>query len=401
MQLKSRDNLSAPHTLARTIIAESDKSYDVLMVENLFEAGGPIFAETLSSRSGLIVTTPNVANLYLDKFVHLMRSIECAFPVLVLDCDENRKTTDQVLTVCQKSLECKLGRDGSIVGFGGGVCLDIVTVAASWIRRGVGHVRVPTTLVGQIDAAIGVKGGLNFNGRKSYLGCFHPPRLVVVDPRLLASVPAAHLRSGLAEILKISIVRDARLFGMLESHSGALVRSGFTRPSRTAREVLWRSILRMVEELEPNLYEDHTYERLVDFGHTFSPLLESASQFRMTHGEAVAIDMALSCMLSSELGCIEDPEAARILNAIHGAGLSVFSPLLSQRLCEDALDHACRHRGGTLNLVIPTRVGGATFVPRRETVTSALLGRAIAGLRAFAGEVGEGSRAGLKSQTGE
>jgi 3-dehydroquinate synthase len=365
------------------------------MIENLFEVGGSILAPALSSRSGLIVTTPTVAGLYLERFVSLMRAAECEFPVLVLDCDEKTKTIDQVVTICEKSLEFKLDRKGLIVGFGGGICTDIVTVAASWIRRGIDHVRVPTTLIGQIDAAIGIKGGLNFNGWKSYLGCFYPPQLVVVDPQFLASVPAVHLRSGLAEILKISIVRDARLFGVVESHSDALVSSGFTSPPGEAREVLWLSILRMVEELEQNIYEDRSYERLVDFGHTFSPLLESASQFRMTHGEAVAVDMALSCMIASEFGFIKDPETARILNAIRGAGLPLFSPLLTQGLCEDALDHSVRHRGGMLNLVVPALVGAATFVPRREDVGPALLGRAIVGLREFALDLEQDSRARL------
>ncbi len=367
-------------TLNRTITARSDRSYDVLMIEDLFGVDRSMLDQRLAARFGMIVTTPTVARLYVERFVSLLRTAGCEFPVLVLDCHEKTKTVEQVTAICEKSLEYKLDREGLLIGFGGGACTDIVTVAASWIRRGIDHVRVPTTLIGQIDAAIGIKGGVNFNGHKSYLGCFYPPRLVVVDPRFLTSVPAVHLRSGLAEILKISIVRDAHLFEIVESHSGGLVSSGFTSPPGEAREVLWRSILRMVEELEQNIYEDHGYARLVDFGHTFSPLLESASQFCITHGEAVAVDMAFSCVISSELGFIRDPEAARILSAIHGAGLPLFSPLLTQGLCEDALDHAVRHRGGMLNLVVPSFVGGATFVARREDVGATLLGRAIAGL---------------------
>jgi 2-epi-5-epi-valiolone synthase len=366
---------------SRKIVAGSDRTYDVLMIENLFEVGGPILARTLSSRSGLIVTTPTVADLYLARFISLMSAAGCEFPVLVLDCDESTKTIAQVVDICEKSLEFKLDRKGLIVGFGGGICTDLVTVAASWIRRGIDHVRVPTTLIGQIDAAIGIKGGLNFQERKSYLGCFYPPQLVVVDPQFLTSVPAVHLRSGLAEILKISIVRDARLFGLVELHADALVSSGFSRPSGEAKELLWLSILRMVEELEQNIYEDQSFERLVDFGHTFSPPLESASRFRMTHGEAVAIDMALSCMISSEFSFIDRREVTRILNAIHLAGLPLFSPLLTQSLCEDALDQAVHHRGGMLNLVVPRLVGGATFVRLREHIDSALLCRAIVGLR--------------------
>ncbi len=173
-QLHGQANQSSPLIPCRKVIAESDRSYDVLMIENLFEVGGSILAPALSSRSGLIVTTPTVAGLYLERFVSLMRAAECEFPVLVLDCDEKTKTIDQVVTICEKSLEFKLDRKGLIVGFGGGICTDIVTVAASWIRRGIDHVRVPTTLIGQIDAAIGIKGGLNFNGWKSYLGCFYP-----------------------------------------------------------------------------------------------------------------------------------------------------------------------------------------------------------------------------------
>jgi 2-epi-5-epi-valiolone synthase len=384
-------SLSTPHC---RVLAESLRPYDIVMVENLFDAGAPVLSQMMSGRCGLIVTTPTVASLYLDKFMSSLRTGGREFPVLVLHCTERQKTIEQVMTVCEKSVEAKIDRQGVIVGLGGGVCTDIATVAASWIRRGIHHVRVPTTLVGQVDAAIGIKGSVNFHGRKNYLGCFYPPRLVVVDPQFLRSLPPVHIRSGLAEILKISVVSDARLFELIETHADALLSSGFAGP--LARDVVRVSILRMVEELQHNIYEDRGYERLVDFGHTFSPSLESASQFSVPHGEAVAIDMAVSCMISAELGFIRESEAIRIVRLIRRIGLSIYSPLLTQRFCEHAIEDAALHRAGMLNLVLPTCAGGAKFVQRKQQVHSAMLAHAIGKLRDLDTDVARGRPAALE-----
>jgi len=145
--------------------------------------------------------------------------------------------------------------------------------------------------------------------------------------------------------------------------------------------VLWRSIERMLEELETNFFEDQSFERLVDFGHTFSPSLEAASDFTLPHGQAVAIDIALSSALAAELNLLECDVRNRIVDLLRDVGLPTWSPLLTKTLAEQSLRDIQLHRGGSVNLVVPTGIGTATFLRQLEEIPTQSLRAALAWLR--------------------
>jgi 2-epi-5-epi-valiolone synthase len=356
---------------------ESFKDYDVVFLEGLLNPSLPFFRDLLGGRRALLVTTPTVARLYGPGLIAQVEAHALDLSILELACTEQSKSLDLVSQVCSQALELGMDRRGMLIGMGGGICTDLVTMAASWIRRGIAHVRIPTTLVGQIDAGIGIKGAVNFRGKKNYLGCFYPPEAVLIDPLFLRSLPVGHLRCGLAEILKIALVRDATLFDLVEAHAPYFLATGFAEPCAEARQVLWLAAERMLQELASNAYENQTYRRLVDFGHTFSPLLEAASQFTLPHGEAVAVDMALSTVLAADLGLLPVAVCERILAAIIAAGLPTYVAQLTPTLCREALEEAARHRGGVPNLVLPVAVGKATFLDRPAGLPPAALERAI------------------------
>jgi 3-dehydroquinate synthase len=298
-----------------------------------------------------------------------------------MHADERRKQLPAVQRLCRLAADFKLDRRGVFVAIGGGVCSDIVTVAASMIRRGVDHIRVPTTLIGQIDAGIGVKGAVNLDGLKSFVGTFHPPASVLIEPAFLESLPLARIRQGLSEILKMAVVRDAGLFACIEEDAEGLLRGRFQSPA-AARGIIAQSIQLMLEELQQNPCEDRGFERLVDFGHTFSPVLEARSGFSISHGEAVAIDMALSSVIAAELGLCAPSAVRRFIALLARVGLPVGSPLLDLGTCREALRAASAHRGGRLNLVVPTQLGAATFVGA-EALEHGVLERALAALPWF------------------
>jgi 3-dehydroquinate synthase len=362
---------------AYKVRAESVKAFDVMLVDGLFDPQTHVIADLLRRRRSILVTTPTVARLYGDKLLGYVQGHGLDCSLMILTCGEASKDLGLAARVCEFALDHGCDRRAVLVGMGGGVCTDIVTVAASWIRRGIGHIRIPTTLVGQIDAGIGVKGAVNFRGKKSFLGCFHPPKAVVIDPALLQSLPEPQVRCGIAEMIKIALVRDAKLFGLVEKHGPRFVATRFARPPAEAREALWLSIVRMLQELQPNLYEDKTYKRFVDLGHTFSPLLEAASRFRIAHGEAVAIDTALSAVISRALGLLPEVHLRRILSSIAAVGLPIYSAHLNLALCRTALEESARHRGGTPNLVLPLSVGNATFLEEVDGIPIPVLEGAI------------------------
>ena len=337
------------------------RSYDVYTAANL-NACADLLTDLIGLRSALVVTTPTVEKLFAHEIYMRLRNRGLKASSMVLDCSEATKTVEQALGVCERAQQVGLDRSGLLVGIGGGICTDIVTVAASWIRRGIGYIRVPTTLVGQVDAGIGIKGAVNCFQKKNYLGCFYPPRAVIVTPPFLETLQRKHLCEGFAEIIKMAIVRDDRLFEILSSHSRQLLIGSFAGSEVMLDEILNRSICGMLDELQPNIYEDINHQRVVDFGHTFSPALEVASHYSISHGEAVAIDMALSAVLGDKLGIASPKLSTQILQLLLDFGLPIWSPFLSVELCEESLRDMALHRGGQPNLVIPREIGAAVFV---------------------------------------
>lgn len=383
---RARADVSAGELQRRRLATTLSSSYEVVLSENLLAPDGAHRLPTaLAPRAALLVTTPTVMTLYGERAARAFRRAGFTLETLVLTCSERTKTPMQVMRVCRAAARHRLDRSAVLIALGGGVCMDIVTVAAALIRRGMSCVRVPTTLIGQIDAGLGAKGAVNYLGHKSFIGCFHPPETTFIDPATLHTLPRRHLTSGLAEMIKIALVRDERLFGLLEAEAPELIASGFQSPRAVALEALWRAATAMLEELEPNLYEQVTYKRLVDMGHTFSPLIESATRFETSHGEAVAIDIALSATLATVMGWQAEADCARIIQAIRRCGLRVHSPVLTLPLCVAALEEARRHRR---HLVLPTRVGQAAFVDDADTCSNAVLDAGLDLLEAFENDLG-------------
>ena len=372
--------VSDDRELIFTMASTRSKSYDVYLSNNVLDPDNSLLLDVIANRQTLLVTTPTVHQIYGRSFDLLAERGRLSVKTVVLECTEQNKSLHLVGEVCRHALLAELGRDGVIVVLGGGVCSDIVTLAASMIRRGIAYVRIPTTLLGQVDASIGIKGATNFCGKKNYLGCFYPPSAVVIDPHFLKTLPVNHLCNGFAEIIKMAIACDAELFDLIESHYEAFLRTALQEPPHHARRVLWLATRRMLEELEPNLFEDKTYKRLVDLGHTFSPVIEAASSFSIHHGEAVAIDIALSASISAELKLMSEAEFRRIVSIIASIGLPIFSNVVTLDLCVEALNEASRHRGGFLNLVLPIKVGEVTFMEHLEDLPESVLRASLARL---------------------
>ena len=266
--------------------------------------------------------------------------------------------------------DMRLGPADLILGVGGGTVLDLVGTVALLRGGATPYVRVPTTLVGMIDAGIGLKVGVDAVGRKNLLGGYHPPVACLCDPGFLRTLPRAELRCGLSEAIKIAAVTDARLFSLLEAHH-AEVSDGRVTPRTLG--IISRSITAMLDELRANPYEEEV-RRLPDFGHEFGHLLESASSHRLRHGEAVAVGMAVSTRLAVEAGRLPAAAGERLLTLLTSVGLPVFDPLCAPErlwrwLCEDI----SAHKGGAPHLVVPRRIGAGGFIHHAEELSPAMM----------------------------
>jgi len=350
----------------------------------LCDGEGPGLAERLrdaiGGRRALLCTTPTVARLYADMLARLSSALAGPSELVVLRVGETDKHIESVIGLCAQAQRFGIGRRDVMVAIGGGVCSDIVRVASGLIRRGIPHICVPTTLIGQIDAGIGIKGGVNFNGAKSYLGVFHAPEAAMVDPRFLATLPLPAWRDGIAEAIKLACIADAGLFARIEA-MGPTLPSPEEQSNGDCTALVRRSIEITLAELALDPLERGTLCRLLDFGHSFSPAIETASEHRISHGQAVGIDMCVSAEIAVALGRLADAEAGRIVAAIAGAGLPADCAELTPALMRRSIDAVVKHRAGKANLVIPVAVGACDFIREAATLSDAVMGEALAALR--------------------
>jgi 3-dehydroquinate synthase len=341
------------------------------MVDGLFELDNTALLEAgcdhhrRASRR-LVVIDANVDRIYGDRIREYLVHHGVEHLKVVLPVSETEKTMASVFRVVKGMDELGISRRHEpVIAIGGGVLLDIAGLAASLYRRSTPYVRVPTTLIGLVDAGVGAKTGVNHGAHKNRLGTYFPAKVTLLDRSFLKTLDARHVRNGLAEILKIALVKDRSLFALLERHAVSLVEErmqGETKDgAEAAAQVIERAITGMLEELEQNLWE-HKLERVVDYGHTFSPTLEMLALPELLHGEAVNVDMALTTILSEQRGLTSVRERERVFALMRKLDLPVYHRLCQPRVLESALADAVRHRDGQQRMPLAIGVGAACFV---------------------------------------
>ena len=264
-----------------------------------------------------------------------------------------------------------LMRTPVLLAFGGGVVGDLTGFVAAVFRRGIPYVQLPTTLLAQVDSAIGGKVGVDLPAAKNLVGAFYQPRLVVNHLGLLASLPPRQRRSGLAEIIKYAAIADPALFQFLESHVETCVR-GSLRTDRVMVERCCRIKARLVSRDE----RDTTGLRAqLNFGHTLGHALEAATGYRrFTHGEAIAIGMAGAANLSASMGLMHAADALRLTRLLQRIGLPVRTSGVPLEAIRRALAHDKKFIHGRVRWVLPVRIGQVMV---RDGLPTSLMWRAI------------------------
>nr|WP_277873920.1 sedoheptulose 7-phosphate cyclase [Pseudanabaena sp. FACHB-1998] len=358
--------------------------YLIEFERDVFSLGSKKLTEYCEGRDVLVVVSSTVYDILgcVIEECFSKRSASVATRIVSITDSENDKNIEHVLGLCKVAKTVGIDRKGIFIAVGGGVLMDMVGLAASIYRRKVDYIRVPTTLLGQVDAAVGIKTAVNFDGHKNLIGSFHPPMAVFNDVKLLASLPVYQSRCGLAEIVKMAISLDRGLFNKIEPRMDSIIKPKLDNDWNFLEEVIAESTISMVEQIESNFYEADL-ARYVDFGHTFSPVIEEDSQYQIGHGHAVAMDMALSTQLSFDKGWLAQEDRDRIIKVLMRIGLEVRFDLLDEvdRLWY-AIEKIMEHRGA-LNLVVPVEIGKSTFIRDLKTIDRIDLVNSVNGLRKF------------------
>lgn len=286
--------------------------------------------------------------------------------VVVVEGEEENKKFAAVSKVFDALVEFGLLRREPIFAIGGGCVLDIVGYTASSYRRGVPYVRVPTTLLGIVDASVGVKCGVDWDhpvkgGLKNRCGAFYPPIAALLDAGFIATQDERNVVNGMGEVMKLALVRSKELFVLLEEHGRRLVVDRFQGDDGIGRRVVELSVQIMLEELGPNLWE-FDLERCVDYGHTFSKILEMDPGAGIMHGEAVNVDGAFCVILSRRRGWLPDALCARVLRAMRHIGLPLWHDGVRLDAMLRGVADGIEHRHGALRMpLVRGDIGGYDF----------------------------------------
>ena len=336
--------------------------YEVLTCLDIFNPHNEALASVgkRENTRRFVVVDSNVETYYSTAIRDYFKHQKIEAKILTLPAGEKNKSIDTYLWILRELDTFPINRrDEPIIAIGGGVLTDVVAFVASSYRRGVPHIKIPTTLMGYIDASVGIKNGINFNNNKNRLGSFEPPKKVFLDRKFLRTLPTRHILNGICEILKLAIIKDVELFELLESDGAECIHSRFQ--DEIGASILDRSVGGMLEELEPNLFEDEL-ARKVDFGHTFSYGLETLHDTELLHGEAVLIDMAISSILAESRGLLSKEELNRIFELIAKLGIPLNEHLVDPNLLWKTLEERTYHRNGFQRAPLPAGLGQCTFV---------------------------------------
>ncbi|BAB72375.1 3-dehydroquinate synthase [Anabaena sp. FACHB-709] len=245
-------------------------------------------------------------------------------------------------------------RHSYVLGIGGGAVLDLIGYAAATAHRGVRLIRIPTTVLAQNDSGIGVKNGVNAFGKKNFLGTFAPPYAVINDSAFLSTLCDRDWRCGIAEAIKVALIKDVGFFDFIHEHTTALVR----RDMDTMQQLIYRCAQLHLEHIAGGDPFEKGSSRPLDFGHWAAHKLEQLTDYNLRHGEAVAIGIALDSTYSYLLGWLTYAEWQQILNTLAGLGFKLYVPELAATSSLFAgLTEFREHLGGELTLTLLQHIG--------------------------------------------
>mmetsp|Transcript_34839 Transcript_34839/g.79524 ORF Transcript_34839/g.79524 Transcript_34839/m.79524 type:complete len:544 (-) Transcript_34839:319-1950(-) len=329
------------------------------------------------------VVDAEVEKLYGDKISGYFEGKGITLTKVVIDGGEPAKRPQAIDTILDALCAYKLRRREPFLAIGGGCVLDIAGTAACLYRRGVPFVRVPTTLLAIVDASVGVKNGVDYyccvtdETYKNRVGSFYAPSACLLDPAFISSQDERNVTNGLGEIMKLALVRSSDLFDLLEAHGKTLVESKFEnedlKKNGVSSRIIDLSIQIMLEELGPNLWETKL-DRCVDYGHTFSKLLEMVPGADIFHGEAVNVDGFFCVILSYLRGYVDMDTVDRIFKCMKTMNLPTNSDDLKLELAWQSCQDAIEHRHGEMRIPLITDIGDSICV---NDLTKEELDRAI------------------------
>jgi 3-dehydroquinate synthase len=326
--------------------------YNIYLGENLYTDPSVLQAHIIG-RQVMIVTQEKIASWYLEKLQQALCHYQCE--VVFLPEGEPYKNIEQWQKILTALLHAGHDRSTTLIALGGGMVGDMTGFAAACYQRGVNYLQIPTTLIAQVDAAMGGKTAVNHPLGKNVIGAIHQPQCVIVDIQFLNTLSQREYTAGVAEIIKYSLIQDVEFFVWLEKNMAALL-------ARNKTQVLYAIYQCMKIKAQFVMQDEHdiSVRQLLNFGHTFGHALETAKSYQeLLHGEAVAIGMVLATQLSVKLGLLSIVEAMRIYQLLGAAGLFLQTDFPSAADFIKLMHRDKKTHAGKLHFILLKAIGQA------------------------------------------
>ncbi len=342
--------------------------FSLVFVNGAFDIKNPELADSYKNFGRcLAVVDHNVNRLYGSQIEEYFQHYNIALTLFAIAISEPTKTLETFEEIVDAFADFGLVRKEPVLVVGGGLVTDVAGFACASYRRRTNYIRIPTTLIGLVDAGIAIKVAVNHDKLKNRLGAYHAPKKVILDFSFLQTLPTPEVRNGMAELVKIAVVSNTEVFELLSEYGEELLNTHFGYINATeklkevAEQVTYKSIQTMLELETPNLHE-LDLDRVIAYGHTWSPTLELAPSVPLLHGHAVNIDMALTATIAQLRRYITPEERDRILGLMSKIGLALDHPLLDIELLWSATQSIVQTRDGLQRAAMPKPIGECFFV---------------------------------------
>ncbi len=327
-----------------TIQVNASTKYDVLVGKGLLARAGELAKEVLSPCRALILTDDHVAPLYANALSASLTAAGFVPEVYVVPHGEGSKSLGTLGALLEHLAEQKYTRTDAMFALGGGVVGDLCGFCASVYLRGIPFIQIPTTLLACVDSSVGGKTAVNLDAGKNLAGAFYQPRLVICDPDTLSTLSPEILADGCAEVIKYGVINDRTLFSLLEDGI-----------SPASEQIIARCVQNKRDVVEKDEF-DTGMRQLLNLGHTVAHAIEKCSDFKISHGSAVAIGTVtiMRAAVAQDLCPASDLDA--LLSLTNQLGLPVSCDFGADELADAALSDKKR-AGGSITLVVPYAIG--------------------------------------------
>jgi 3-dehydroquinate synthase len=345
--------------------------YSVFFTENLFHQNNPLLKDFFGNytdqgfqRKALIVVDEGFASHHptLEQdiksyFNSQVLQIALAKDIILVPGGETSKNDPALFeSLCKAVDNYGIDRHSFVIGIGGGAVLDLVGYAAAVSHRGIKLIRIPTTVLSQNDSGVGVKNGINFHGKKNFLGTFAPAVAVFNDLTFLRSLEDRDWRAGISEAIKVALIKDAGFFTWMEENVSKLV----NRDEKAMAYLIHRCAEMHTDHIAGGDPFEFGSSRPLDFGHWAAHKLEYLTHFEVRHGEAVAIGIALDCVYAVQIGMLAEADLHRILDLLTKLGFELYHPKLAENdkiNLRNGLQEFREHLGGRLTIMLLEKIG--------------------------------------------